>query len=253
MFTLLQAFRTLGPLIGRPQVDQPRSGAARLLFQELQAFAAANARLRRWSAEQRADAVAIVLLRLVQVGPRAVRLGDPDSDEGVRRYLQVALHHACLDLDRSQHAAETVPIVPGAEPPAPNELDAEQLVDRSRALAMLQRAQRDLRDVLIPWVMRGRRAAAARRLAETIDELVRIHAGEPQPDRAVARDGQAPRDPKSLRRMRYARYQQAHRALQALLQGVDQMQAAGALPESRCCALRAVIADLRLGHSQEPL
>lgn len=243
--TLLEAFRRIAPLVGEPATDRDRSEAARVIHAALRAFAASTPLLRRAPPHDRDEAVAIVLLRLVQAGPRATRWGDPEDDVSVDRYLRAALHNAALDRARSVSRRAELPLDPTDRPPDSSP-SADDLVDLSRAARTLQTAFEDLWSVLLPVATAGRRAAAAARLREAVRELVELFDGHTTVERLVAIA--APNSsPENSRKARYALYQRHHRALSSLFEAFESVQTRPGLPPARVEALRAVLHGLRLG------
>jgi hypothetical protein len=208
--------------------------------------------------DERDEVVAIVLLRLVQAGPRGRRVGDPDSDDAVRRYLRRALENALIDRIRASRPRP--PFAPDALSAAqtsstdPGDADVERQVDRHRAARRLDQAQQDLFGILLPWISAHRRKDSVARLQRTVDEMLRIYTGATQLQSIVAAQPPSARsdaDPRASRRARYALYQQHHRAMDTLLRGVDQLRKEGQLSDDRCQALWTLLAELRIRSTQE--
>ncbi|MFN8093204.1 MAG: hypothetical protein U0599_13480 [Vicinamibacteria bacterium] len=126
--SLLEAFRTLAPIVGDPRVDEPRRAAMGVLYEKLKALARVDPRLE--------DAPAVVITRLQRNGPR------PDdargSDEEVEHYLRRALRNFRIDREREAGRRddfdERWPARDPARPRAPR-LDLAELARAGRELA----------------------------------------------------------------------------------------------------------------------
>lgn len=253
MMTLLEAFQQVAPQTGSAGLDRARNEAARLLWAELRSLSWSTSLLRRMTEDERQDAAAVVLLRLVQAGPRGQRYGDPDHDGGVRSFLRAALENAFKDVIRSRAAQRTVSLDDAgmqADPPAPDSATApDRELDRARAARDLDQAVRDLLDEVLPWLEERRRKNASARLRQTTQELLQLYRGSLSfaevLQQAAGPAGSS--DPAALQRARYALYQQYHRAIETLLGAVDEMQKGQGLSEPRSRALRTILEELRLG------
>ena len=90
---LLDAFRSIGPLVGSSQADEVRDAAAARLLETLYRLVSPL----RMDRGVKDDVVQVVVTRLCRSGPRGVRAGDPESDEALERYLRRALWNALRD------------------------------------------------------------------------------------------------------------------------------------------------------------
>lgn len=243
--TLLEAFRRVAPLVGDTAADRERSEAARVVHASLQALAASTPLLRRAAPHDRDEAVATVLLRLVQAGPRATRVGDPDDDASVARYLRAALHNAARDMVRAASRRLELPWEDTDQAPESSR-PADALVDLSRAATQLEAAFEDLWSQVLPVAAGSKRGAAGERLRDALQQLVELFDGRTSIERLVARA--APdSSPEDARKARYALYQRHHRAIAALSEALDALEARSGLPPSRLQALRTVVQALRIG------
>lgn len=248
--TLIEAFRAVAPLTGDPATDRARTEAARLLHATAVRLAASTPLLRASSPHDRDEAIAIVLLRLVQAGPRAVREGAPIDDASVTRYLRAALHNAVRDRVRSsarrlEVAIDNVPVLEAPSPPA------DGLIDLRYAARQLDSALADLRSVLLPLAQSAMRGHAAGNLRSSLDQLVQLFQGRTSIEEIVA--GSTHDDsPEVLRKTRYALYQRHHRTLARLTDAWSELQRSGRLPEHRLRALRAVLEGLRIAPDSGP-
>jgi hypothetical protein len=258
MMTLLEAFQKVAPQTGQPEADRMRNGAARILHDELNNLCWSTALLRRMNNDERQEAIAIVLLRLVQAGPRDSRTGAPDHDLAVRRYLRTALENSLKDLIRARSAHPTLALDQLAEQLDPGGSDFESQPDRrldhKRAALELDQAVQDLLTTLLPELKAGRRKPASERLHRNTEELVAIYVGSLTFLKVFEQAARAAgaKDPTLEKRVRYALYQQYHRVIETLLQGVDEIEQRGKLTENRCRALRTLIGELRLGKENDP-
>ncbi len=94
---LLTALQTLGPLVGQPDIDDQRNQAAGLVMEALRE-AGRREGLRDEGLE---ESVQIVLLRLVQSGPR----GPLDSHHPGQRVARAYLRRAVVNQIKDQHRA----------------------------------------------------------------------------------------------------------------------------------------------------
>lgn len=248
--TLIEAFRAVAPLTGDPATDRARTEAARVLHATAVRLAASTPLLRASCPHDRDEAIAIVLLRLVQAGPRAVREGDPIDDASVTRYLRAALHNAARDRVRSnarrlEVAIDNAPVLQAPSPPA------DELIDLRHAARQLDSALADLRSPLLPLAQSGMRAHAADNLRSSLEQLIQLLQGRTSVETIVA--GSTHDDsPEVLRRARYALYQRHHRTIARLIDAWSELQRSGRLPEPRLRALRAVLDALRITPDSGP-
>jgi hypothetical protein len=94
--SLLEAFRTFGPLGGFPGENERRVAAAKVLLRELQSIA----KRPFGKPANRDDAVSQVLESMLRAGPRGVKPDDPQSDENIRVWLRVAWIRKVTGLER---------------------------------------------------------------------------------------------------------------------------------------------------------
>jgi hypothetical protein len=248
---ILEAFRQIAPQTGDGALDRARNDAARLLFAELKHLAWSTALLQSIGSQERDEAIAVVLVRLVQAGPRGLREGDPCHDEAVRRYLRAALQNAGRDLlrDRQRADAPSSGDPAESEPAAPSsDASPEVQLDRKRAALSLEQAVRDLYDTVLPWIGAHRRRDASERAVASTDQLLGIYRGVTSVEQVL---GGAAEDPAGRKRARQALYQQYHRTIEALEQAVDALERDGALAPERCRAVRTLVGELRLRKDDE--
>lgn len=243
--TLLEAFRRVAPLIGEPATDRERTEAARTLHAATQDLAASTPLLSRSSPHDRDEAVATVLLRLVQAGPRATRVGDPEDDTSVSRYLRAALHNAARDRLRSVSRRLELPLDDADQAPESSR-SADDLIDLSRAARELEAAFEDLWSLLLPIAISGKRGPAGERLREAVRQLVELFEGRTSIERLVAL-ASPDRSPEDSRKARYALYQRHHRAIVSLFDALGAIEARSGFPPARLQALRSVLNGLRVG------
>jgi DNA-directed RNA polymerase specialized sigma24 family protein len=235
---LLDAFRSIGPLVGSSQADEVRDAAAARLLETLYRLVSPL----RMDRGVKDDVVQVVVTRLCRSGPRGVRAGDPESDEALERYLRRALwnalrdrapRHVTIDWD----AIQGMLISNEPSPAAVFEGKARQTrLDETRALLgrVIDDAVGDL----------GARAATGFRAA--VAQLTAIADGREDLDAILETEmaaTAAPAPPKVARDRLYKRYQ---RALEHIGDTIDRQTSEGRLTITQQDALRAAVDGLRL-------
>jgi hypothetical protein len=240
--SLLDAFRACGPLLGVPQVDGVRDAAAARLLRELRRLAAG---LRGFTPAIRDDATQVVVMRLVRVGPRGLRQGDPQSDDGVRGYLLTALRNAARDLLPHPALGQLSPGVErraATSNPGPAEhLDEE--IEKAGLQGLLEDARRRLGEV-ITLAAEALEGPARERFLSAIAELTDVAEGRRAfdgiVDDEIVRTGAAPRAAKNRLYKRYSR------ALERVVEAIERLARTGAIGYPEQQALLAAMDWLRL-------
>jgi hypothetical protein len=178
----------------------------------------------------RDEAVHTVLLRIVRVGPRGVRDGDPDSDAGVRGYLGQALKNAVRDLVRAQRRfVDEQPEIPISE------TESEPLWPREA----LERAGKVLFELCVPCYAATLRADARAIFGRVIDDRKSMADGTVDFGAIVARNrGEV------TPRTRNAVYKEQSRALCRLGEYIENYNMAQQLSRVDAEALRIAFAEL---------
>ncbi len=239
---LLDAFQVCGPVLGVPEVDEVREIAAARLLGELRAL---SRRLQGFNPDIRDEATQVVLVRLFKAGPRGTRHGDPETEASLRGYLLTALRNAARDLLPRRHFGEITTTVEAAaaNPVGRPDQELEALDQESSAQRRTEDVEARLRDVVRATAARlGDRAGE--RLLATVEELVAIAEGRQLFDRLVEEALRATGGTEVTVRNRF--YKRYSRALERLLETIEQQGQAGALAPPDREALLAALDHLRL-------
>jgi DNA-directed RNA polymerase specialized sigma24 family protein len=230
--TLVQAFRLCAPLVGDATVDGPRREAMGVLYVQLEALAAGDARLE--------DAPAVVLGRIQQNGPHTDDRFDTDAS--VERYLRRALRNFRIDGERDRSRRDSLDEQgPGSPDVVGGRRSPErQPEDVSRAGRELARAFERLLGEILPACKEGTAAEVAlrRRVAEgraTFDDCVREASGE------------------VTKKTRDAFYQRQHRAMRDLAGAVEAHIADRRLTGWAAEALRVVLGEMKDAEAGWPI
>lgn len=231
---LLTAFRIFGPQLGDTEADRARGEAAEQLLNTLTRLA------RRLPGSTGDDAVQVVLTRLCEVGPRGIRVDDPNSDKAVERYLTTAVWNAAKDLLRSR-GLQSIDDVPEATLRSPGPLPDENLGQRER-MTELVRIDSDLRCVIQQTAdnLPGRASEGFR---ADIEQLFQIADGRTTFTRIVEHEMATTGDATTARNRLYKRYQ---RVFDQIVECIGRLAEAGDLTPTRQQLLLQALDGLRL-------
>jgi DNA-directed RNA polymerase specialized sigma24 family protein len=237
---LLEAFRGVGPLVGEAERDRVREAACARLDEALRRLAR---RVTRDVSEQQ-DAAQVVLMRLVRVGPRGQRAGDPDSDARLAGFLVQALKNAVSD-QRPRHRTvdwETVGDRLAATDPLPDAAVAEaEHASIGRHAAQQTSA---LVAQLAAAAAAGMPSEAAATFNGDLAQLMALVDGRAALDAVVQAEAEATQaSVATVKNRLYKRYQ---RVREHLLHAIDAQVASGALDEAQHVAVRFSVDRLRL-------
>jgi DNA-directed RNA polymerase specialized sigma24 family protein len=175
--TLVEAFRELGPLAEAGpgddeaqvrEVNARRSAAAERIHRKLRHLA----RGMRFDWAILEEAAQLALLGLVARGPQGIREGAPDTEARVTGYLRKGLRNNAIGLLRPRRPVD--PIDDDTPDPAP-QLDSAASDVLARLL--LDNAERQLLDEIVPALMVSMDEAQALRFAESFARLCDLAAG----------------------------------------------------------------------------
>jgi DNA-directed RNA polymerase specialized sigma24 family protein len=234
--SLLDAFRTCGPLLGVREVDAAREAASSRLLTELRLLT----RGLGFTRDIREEAVQVVLMRLFKAGPRGIRYGDPASDDAVRGYLRTALRNAARDLLPSRTLRELGPVARKAASPDPG---PDDLLDEVQASNLLASAQARL-GKLMQAAAEGLDGAARERFLATMSELADIASGRQAFEDLVAQQVAASSDDAPTVKTRL--YQRYSRAFKRIVDAIDDLTEAGDVTPAERTALLLALDALRL-------
>jgi hypothetical protein len=232
--TLAEAFRHCGPRVADPGEDRLRAAAMEVVYNHLRALAR-----RRPDAERLDDVVPVVLLRLIQGGPRHDTVHD--TDEKVDFYLRRALTNGMIDGCRRSSRCRSADDLwkDGALPEEKTTTPYDQ-ADLSRArTAYAVAVSRLFGEVVRACSPSTREAIAIRRtVAEgrrEFDDCVREASGEVNVQ------------------TRNAFYQRQSRAMRELARAVEAHILARALEAWDAHALQVVLRELKDAEAGWPL
>ena len=236
--TLLDAFRELAPADGDDATIARRQEAAGVIFRELQLLAG-----RAWRGvdpADREDIASIVLIRLVQNGPRGVRAEDPASDDAVIGFLRQAIGNGLRDFWRRRRHLDSPEdfdsFVGGADP-----AEAAELVEAGHEL---EAARHQLFEVIVPELALGSRSGAAD--VETVRQLREIAAERLSVTELLeAERGDEP-DEAATRRARNRLDKRFGRVRKRIHDEINRLRDMGRVTEERARTLKAVLESLRL-------
>lgn len=230
--TLLEAFRTLGPLIGVAEEDERRNEAARIVLAELHRLAARTT----FNADVRDEIPSRVMVRMLQRLAGATRENDPDTDAGVTAWLWTCVRHTGIDLTRRKRPEK--PIDTAGDPPGDSPDPLEELVGQAEVEERTA-ALHQLREDIVAEVAAGMQPRARDAFLEAIDDLFALAEGGVSFDDVVrARRGEVTRQAID------AVYKQHSRARQALQRAIDRLADEGRLAPDRRRHLVAIVRRL---------
>jgi len=250
---LVEAFVSLQPLAPHLSPAEARAArdAARVLHGELVVMSRQQLPGRSFSDDDRDTVVSTVLYRMVKLGPRRGRPGDPTDLSGVRVWLVTAVRNAgrdilrqrrptrSLDDDSSSSAASLAAEVSRAMADASGQADrgadgssvAEQQDQAAREVNLERQAHTMLHAVVLPRAVRTKERAApgaGERLQVTLIELqAAASAGRDVQEIAaaeLAQDPAAAATPQALQKRRAAIDKRFQRAREAVLAEIDLMR-----------------------------
>jgi DNA-directed RNA polymerase specialized sigma24 family protein len=235
---LVDAFREIAPVEGDASTQARRREAAGLVFEELQSIAE-----KIWTGldvEERRDAAAKVLVRLMNNGPRRERADDPDTEKKVRAYLWKCVENGLKDFLRRSRRVDLPENFDPIDPAIATEDEASHREARER----LHGAATELFESIIPRLARETRVGQA--LGETVDQLRQIRAGTLTVSSLVESEIAAKPEPRDARRVRNRLDQRFSRAFARISGEIDRLERQGDCSLKQAQALRVVLDGLRL-------
>lgn len=242
--SLLEAFRTLGPLTGDRETYAGRNAAAARLLAELRRCAA------RMSGEaaDHEEAVGIVLWKLTRRGPRGVNPDDPGTDSEVVGFLHRALRNEVVSLLRRRG----VVVDPQGFEIADDRRSADDPIDVMRARSEIEAARQQLEREIVPSAAGKLRGPAAEYFLRSIAQLRDVAAG-----RASVNDIVESEDPDSARvggaawrRARNRVDKRFSRVFRGLGETIEALRSRGEITPERYLALEIVVAELRVREGE---
>jgi hypothetical protein len=193
---LVEAFQEFGPGVDGDTESISRQHEATTLILEALNEVCGNVRMEK--ADLLEEAKQTTLLRLVQVGPRGVREGDPADDEAVKGYLGQALKNnqrssfKKIQRERAAVKKQWTSVIragffegdtPGVFVPAVDPDGEREIVERE-----LWKAREFLHQTCIPKIASRVRSDFAKRFSQTMQDLYQISLGKLTVDEVVKRE-----------------------------------------------------------------
>lgn len=181
--TLVEAFRSIGCLIGDDNVDRLRRNAAAIVLLELQRMARTVARGLRFPDHMADDAAHEAFCNLMTGGNRSNAALACDSDQRVRGFLRECVRNAMLD-ERRRARSRYIDHQRAVEEPAHDE-SPEELAIASQEIERRQSADRDFYQRIVPAVAESLRAEAGRDFRQAVEHMRALVSGEIDIERVV--------------------------------------------------------------------
>jgi len=226
--TLVVAFRSLGVLIGDPNVDAERQRAADVLLSELSKLV----RSLDFPRDMWDDAIAEAFCSLMTGGNRTNAAVACDSDARVRGFLRQCLRNAMRDERRKGRRLSTLDAQMEDSVPATQQASPEQELSAWEEIDLRRSAQQELYDQVVPALVAKVRPSARRDLTQAIEDMRALAAGEKDFGAVVfeatgRNDGPA----------QSAVHQRHSRTRRRLLEYIESLEVAGELSTDRVRAL----------------
>lgn len=270
---LVEAFVSLQPLAPHLSAAEARAAcdAARVLHGELVVLSRQQLPRRSFSDDDRDSVVSTVLYRMVKLGPRRGRPGDPSDLSGVRVWLVTAVRNAgrdilrqrrptrSLDDDNANSASSLAAEVSRAMADASGQTDrgadgssvSEQQAREVREDNLERQAQRMLHAIVLPRAIRSKERVspgAGERLQVTLVELQSAaSAGRDVQEIAAAELAQDPRTiatPQALQKRRAAIDKRFQRAREAVLAEIDMMRKDDQIDDAMVASLSLAVQEV---------
>jgi len=172
--TLLDAFRSLGALIGDAGVDSERQRAADVLLPELTKLV----RSLGFPHDLWDDAAAEAFCSLMTGGNRSNAAVDCDSDARVRQFLRKCLRNAMLDELRKRRRLTPLDSEKVDSEPASPEASPEQEASAWQEISLRTSAEQEFYERVVPAVAGSLRPSAGRDLVQAVEHMRALAAGE---------------------------------------------------------------------------
>lgn len=270
---LVEAFASLQPLAPHLTPAEARSArdGARLLHAELVVLSRQQLPRRSFSDDDRDSVVSTVLYRMVKLGPRRGRPGDPTDLSGVRVWLVTAVRNAGRDILRQRRptrsldeeaangghalAAEVSRAMADATGQSDRGADGSSVAEQQSAAAREATLEREahtmLHAIVLPRTIRTKERAApgaGERLQITLVDLqAAVSAGRDVQEIAaaeVAQDPNADNTPQALQKRRAAIDKRFQRAREAVLAEIDLMRKENQINDAMVARLSLAVQEV---------
>jgi DNA-directed RNA polymerase specialized sigma24 family protein len=239
--TLLEAYRTIGPLVGDWIVDQQRCEAGRILLEEAQRIC----RRLRYPDDVKEDLPGKMCLKLLAgaVGGKAWR--DPDSDSAVVGWLTTSLRNLAVDELRRRGQIEEVPHDDAEHETARRRrtepsVSGHQTTEEEAREAEAEATWRHLIDELVPEIACLLPPSRREAFQRSVSEMLALAKEQQTMADVVSAQGKKPDS-----RTEAAVYQQHHRARARLLGYIDDLETHAQVSPERAEHLRNAVRSLR--------
>lgn len=234
--TLLDAFRSLGALIGEPNVDSERQRAAAVLLPEMTKVV----RGLGFPQDLRDDAVAEAFCSLMTGGNRGSAAVACDSDARVRGFLRECLRNAMRDELRKRKRLTPLDSQKADSEPASQQASPEEEASAWQEIDLRTSAEHELYERVVPAVAASVRTSAGRDLVQAVEHMRSLAAGE-KDFGAVVLEATGRNDGPA----QTAVHQRHSRARRRLLEYIENLEVAGNLSVDRIRALRWCVSRLQ--------
>jgi RNA polymerase sigma factor (sigma-70 family) len=239
--SLVEAFRSLGCLLGEPAGDSVRQEAATIVLPELRRLALGLVRAQGFREELADDAVNEAFCNLMTGGNRSNAALACDSDQRVRAFLKECLRNAMLDelrrharVDQLDSATASATLESGRGESPEDLAIASQEIDRRQA------AQQEFYDRLVPALAATLRPDAGRDLTNAVQHM-RALANSEKDFKTVVMEATGKDDAAA----HSAVHQRHSRARRRLAEYIESLVTAGQLTAERAEDLRWCVGQLQ--------
>jgi transcriptional regulator of acetoin/glycerol metabolism len=239
--TLVEAFRSLGCLLGDPAVDTTRQEAAAILLPELRRLALGLVRAQGFREELADDAVNEAFCSVMTGGNRSNAALACDSDQRVRGFLKECLRNEMLDEVRRHARVEQRDSVTTSATFESGHADSpEELAIAAEEIERRQAAQREFYERIVPELATTLRPEAGRDLTQAVQHMRALVADETD-FRTVVTEATGKEDAAA----QSAVHQRHSRARRRLVEYIESLAAAGRLTQQRAEDLRWCVGQLQ--------
>ena len=234
--TLLEAFRSLGTLIGDAGVDSDRQRAGDVLLPELTKLV----RGLGFSRDLWEDAVAEAFCSLMTGGNRSNAAVGCDSDVRVRQFLRTCLRNTMLDELRKRRRLTPLDTENGYSEPVSPEASPEEEASALQEIQLRATAEQEFYDRVVPAVASSLRPSAGRDLVQAVEHMRALAAGDKE-FCAVVLEATGRNDGPA----QTAVHQRHSRTRRRLLEYIESLECAGDVSVDRVRALRWCVSRLQ--------
>jgi hypothetical protein len=234
---LVEALREIGP--ARGEAAAVRQRAAELIHGELRHFVEHT--WLRIDPDDREEAAARVIVRLIHNGPRGERAGDPTTPGGVRAFLRKSFGNSIRDLLRRQKRwidmGDEFDVADLRRGPSEEASQREQT-------ALVRAAERALFERVLPEVAASSKIGRA--LLDSFEQLRAVRDGKTTVAELVKQECAADAHPHAEKKARNRLDQRFSRAFTRLNREIETRLSDGRLDEDEASRTRRILDGLRL-------